>query len=359
MKKILPCSNYECCMVAVYKKRWVYVPVFYIPHGLIAENLDRMYPHSLQTMLLKYPFIKETILPDRIPKRDLNRICEVYHIPLPWVTGQCRRNFVRGKNRRSQLDNNFPIDKPTFTIFLRQLKKVSKKSSVIAELLWHLNKNIPKLCPGLFVTLEDILRLRITDIPERLQEHEPPLILIQLSLQPVGHTIPKPLWRKLVRQIQRNANSPFLFPSKYGTPIFPTQIEKHFHTACEKAGIKRIISPLSFRFISSTKKTIQRHRTKKIKATNDQNFKEVSPKKWNHLCKVIPYLINKEGRKSKHNPRVLLNAILYHLRSKTPLRSLPKSFPHWQAVHSQYRRWQKKGLISKILKFLEPLQSPS
>lgn len=42
-------------------------------------------------------------------------------------------------------------------------------------------------------------------------------------------------------------------------------------------------------------------------------------------------------------PRVLLNAILYLVKSGCPWRLLPKSFPPWKTIHFRFRKWCVDG----------------
>ena len=55
------------------------------------------------------------------------------------------------------------------------------------------------------------------------------------------------------------------------------------------------------------------------------------------------------GRKPKHSKRTLIKAILYHLKNGCSWRKLPKEFPPWKTVASQFRRWQKQGIFSKLI----------
>ena len=54
------------------------------------------------------------------------------------------------------------------------------------------------------------------------------------------------------------------------------------------------------------------------------------------------------GRPPVHSRRVVLDAILYVLRSGCPWRMLPKDFPPWSAVYAVFRRWASKGLFERM-----------
>jgi transposase len=58
------------------------------------------------------------------------------------------------------------------------------------------------------------------------------------------------------------------------------------------------------------------------------------------------------GRPLKYGKRIMLDAILYLLRSGCSWRNLPNDFPNWKSVYTQYRVWVKDGVIEKIHSFL-------
>jgi len=54
------------------------------------------------------------------------------------------------------------------------------------------------------------------------------------------------------------------------------------------------------------------------------------------------------GRKPKAPRRVMVNAILYRLRTGCQWRNLPRDFPRWDRVYRLYRRWTLSGLWEQI-----------
>ena len=54
------------------------------------------------------------------------------------------------------------------------------------------------------------------------------------------------------------------------------------------------------------------------------------------------------GKPSLYGKRAMLDAVLYILRTGCSWRHLPKDFPSWMAVYSQYRTWVKKGTFLLI-----------
>lgn len=45
----------------------------------------------------------------------------------------------------------------------------------------------------------------------------------------------------------------------------------------------------------------------------------------------------------------ILNAIFYQLKNGCQWRDLPRDFPNWQTVYSQFRRWQLDGTWERVL----------
>jgi transposase len=54
------------------------------------------------------------------------------------------------------------------------------------------------------------------------------------------------------------------------------------------------------------------------------------------------------GRPPKYPRRLLLDGILYVLRTGCSWRMLPKDFPHWTVVYRAFRDWTEKGLIIEM-----------
>lgn len=55
------------------------------------------------------------------------------------------------------------------------------------------------------------------------------------------------------------------------------------------------------------------------------------------------------GRPEKHSRRVILDAILYVVRTGCAWRYLPADFPPWQTVYGRFRQWNKRGVTEGIL----------
>ena len=58
------------------------------------------------------------------------------------------------------------------------------------------------------------------------------------------------------------------------------------------------------------------------------------------------------GNRSKHDKRLLVDAILYITKSGCQWRQLPNDFPPWQTVYSFFRRAKQKNVWQKVLQIL-------
>jgi transposase len=58
------------------------------------------------------------------------------------------------------------------------------------------------------------------------------------------------------------------------------------------------------------------------------------------------------GNRAKHDKRVLLNAVLYVVKTGCQWRWLPKDFPCWKTVYTFFRRMCIEGVWEKILQQL-------
>lgn len=54
------------------------------------------------------------------------------------------------------------------------------------------------------------------------------------------------------------------------------------------------------------------------------------------------------GRR-RTDPRLMLEAILYHLRTGCPWARLPEGYPDDSTLHRTYQRWQRLGVLRRVL----------
>jgi transposase len=72
---------------------------------------------------------------------------------------------------------------------------------------------------------------------------------------------------------------------------------------------------------------------------------------------VAPYLllVAADAGQRRHDPRELLNALLWVVKTGAPWRYLPHDFPRWEAVYQQARRWIAAGCFQAIAADLRAL----
>lgn len=79
---------------------------------------------------------------------------------------------------------------------------------------------------------------------------------------------------------------------------------------------------------------------------------ELTDAQW---AKIVPHLTPqrpKTGRPAIDH-RLIIEAIVWRLRTGSPWRDLPPRFPPWQTVYTRFRRWQQAGIWDRILAALQ------
>ncbi len=343
-----------------FKGRLVAVPAPHIPPGAVEED-GRLHLYKFELLnkgdevevpprksyfdwLLESGGLKSHVLepidPNDLSDKETRDLCRRSGIPLGWVKPQLDRrkfkeraadvgNVQYAKKRRVKERELY--SEPLFKKFLKCLGKVNKKSRIVAELLYHLNK---LLLGGGYVTSEDVLRTQLKDVSSPLEQ--PNWVHLSRTSQEgtllFSLCLPNKLMKKILGQI--NPGSIFVFAAGNGGPLTSAQLDRDFRIASEKAGINPPIKPFNLRPII--------------------NFEAVLEEDYELLCKAVPTLEPKRGRKPIRDPRMLLNAMLFHLRAGCPFRKLSFELD-WRAAHSQYSRWKKTGVFEEILKILKKI----
>lgn len=78
---------------------------------------------------------------------------------------------------------------------------------------------------------------------------------------------------------------------------------------------------------------------------------EVTDDQWDAIRPILPKRTAKTGRPAS-DPRLMLNGILWILRTGAPWRDLPERFGPWQTVYDHFARWRKAGVYDRILESL-------
>jgi transposase len=68
---------------------------------------------------------------------------------------------------------------------------------------------------------------------------------------------------------------------------------------------------------------------------------------WERLEKLLPAQAGKRGRPRK-NDRLVIEGILWILRTGAPWRDIPKEFGPWTTIANRYRRWTISGVWERM-----------
>ena len=82
---------------------------------------------------------------------------------------------------------------------------------------------------------------------------------------------------------------------------------------------------------------------------------EISNCEWERIKDKLPVeRTGKRGRPAKNN-RIILNGMLWIVRTGAQWREMPECYGPWQSVYARFRKWQKDGVWEKIFHTL-PLE---
>ena len=74
-----------------------------------------------------------------------------------------------------------------------------------------------------------------------------------------------------------------------------------------------------------------------------KKFEELTDSQWAEISEFFD-----TKRKRKHNLRVVVNVLLYMVRTGCQWRNLPTSYPHWRAVNYYFEKWKRDGTIQRV-----------
>ena len=77
---------------------------------------------------------------------------------------------------------------------------------------------------------------------------------------------------------------------------------------------------------------------------------ELTNEQWNRIEPIILSLTpikDPRGRKAR-DPRDILNAILWILRTGAPWKDLPQRYPPYQTCHRRFQQWVRQGVFQRI-----------
>ena len=81
---------------------------------------------------------------------------------------------------------------------------------------------------------------------------------------------------------------------------------------------------------------------------------ELTNEQWKRIEPIIVSLTpvkDPRGRKAR-DPREVMNAILWILRTGAPWKDLPQRYPPYQTCHRRFQQWVRQGVFRRIAKEL-------
>ena len=79
---------------------------------------------------------------------------------------------------------------------------------------------------------------------------------------------------------------------------------------------------------------------------------ELTDQEWEQIASLLPVEKNsRPGRPSKDN-RLMINAMIWIVRSGAPWRDLPERYGPWKSVYSRFRKWIEDGVLDNIFRVL-------
>ena len=81
------------------------------------------------------------------------------------------------------------------------------------------------------------------------------------------------------------------------------------------------------------------------------SLEELTAERWEHLRPLLPQQAS-TGRPAVEH-RLIVEGILWVIRTGSSWRDLPERFGPWSTVASRYRTWRKEGRWARILQVLQ------
>ena len=75
---------------------------------------------------------------------------------------------------------------------------------------------------------------------------------------------------------------------------------------------------------------------------------------WSVTEPLLPPERGRAGRPA-HDNRVMLNGLLWRLRTGAPWRELPQRYGKWNSVYRRYRRWNQAGTWGRVVILLSQM----
>lgn len=163
--------------VAYWKKRWLGVPLLLELYKNVEEDgtmpkyklipLDgsTIEPSPRRECLFSQKVqIAEVINPTAWNDKDLKALCCLNDIPTEWVTNRFPREVYNRQNEphRQKTRSRRVLINDEYRKVQKELIQLNSQAALVARILWFFNRSIGR--GGGFITLEELLRLRVTDV---------------------------------------------------------------------------------------------------------------------------------------------------------------------------------------------------
>ena len=79
---------------------------------------------------------------------------------------------------------------------------------------------------------------------------------------------------------------------------------------------------------------------------------EISPEQWDHIKDLFPPRKSVRGRPTRSHYEIF-NGILWILFSGASWRDVPERYGPWKTVYDRFRRWERAGVLVRVLKHLQ------
>jgi transposase len=81
----------------------------------------------------------------------------------------------------------------------------------------------------------------------------------------------------------------------------------------------------------------------------------LTAEQWAQIAPLLPPEVGRAARPAKSN-RMMVEAMVWILRTGAPWRDLPKHFGPWKSVYTRFRRWTQQGIWTQVLEKLSEQQ---
>jgi transposase len=77
----------------------------------------------------------------------------------------------------------------------------------------------------------------------------------------------------------------------------------------------------------------------------------LTDEQWAQIAPLLPSEVGRVARPARSN-RLMVEAVVWILRTGAPWRDLPKRFGPWQSAYTRFRRWTRQGIWTRVLEKL-------